>query len=251
MKLLLSKKDKLILAVLALLLVLVLVYIRFFYLEPLRTDLAMKKDTLSNEQKLLTALSRNSHNSQVTLESSRDLQQKVPVKPMQDQLVLDLEKAETISNSEIKSMNFTEDGQLEAADNSSSSSQSGTNNTQSSAADQTKTQSSADQANSSTGIKKITVQLSVDSPSYEDFETFIRTLESLKRIVEVESINYSGGQEIISQDQYLQPFTYSLTVSAYYMPGLTDLQEQLPRIDAPGPANKENPLSQFADLTNS
>jgi type IV pilus assembly protein PilO len=33
------------------------------------------------------------------------------------------------------------------------------------------------------------------------------------------------------------------------MPGLADLQAQLPKIDAPAPAKKENPLSTFADTT--
>ena len=47
-----------------------------------------------------------------------------------------------------------------------------------------------------TGLKKLTVSLSVESPTYEDLEKFIETLESLKRIVVVESINYTGGEEI-------------------------------------------------------
>jgi type IV pilus assembly protein PilO len=67
----------------------------------------------------------------------------------------------------------------------------------------------------------------------------------------VESINYTGGPEITSLDQEQTKLTYSLTVSAFYMPTLADLQAQLPHIDAPAPANKKNPLSQFTDTTNS
>jgi type IV pilus assembly protein PilO len=95
-------------------------------------------------------------------------------------------------------------------------------------------------------LKKLTVSLSVESPSYEDLEKFIDTLESLNRIVVVESISYSGGQEITSLDQEDEPLSYSLTISAFYMPSLTDLAAELPKIDAPAPAGKDNPLSQFS-----
>ena len=52
----------------------------------------------------------------------------------------------------------------------------------------------AQTANTVTGLKKLTISLSVESPTYEDLEKFIRTLESLNRIVVVESINYTGGR---------------------------------------------------------
>jgi type IV pilus assembly protein PilO len=81
-------------------------------------------------------------------------------------------------------------------------------------------------------------------------EKFISTLESLNRIVVVESINYSGGQEITSleKEPAADKLSYSLSVSAYYLPTLNDLIADLPKIDAPGPANKKNPLSAFTDI---
>lgn len=45
---------------------------------------------------------------QVT-KGTRELQKKVPVKPLQEQVILDLEKAENVANSKIKSMSFTKD----------------------------------------------------------------------------------------------------------------------------------------------
>ncbi|WP_141650897.1 hypothetical protein [Neobacillus massiliamazoniensis] len=93
--------------------------------------------------------------------------------------------------------------------------------------------------------------MSIESPNYAKFEKFIGTLESLKRIVVVESISYTGGQEITSLAQSTQPLSYNLTVSAFYMPILADLTAQLPKIDAPAPANKQNPLSQFPDTSKS
>jgi type IV pilus assembly protein PilO len=100
------------------------------------------------------------------------------------------------------------------------------------------------------GVKKLTVQLSVESQGYGEFEKFIDALEGLKRIVIVEAIDYSAGSELTSLDQGNKPFSYNLTVSAFYMPGLTDLKGQLPKIEAPNPAEKQNPLSQFPEVHN-
>ena len=53
----------------------------------------------------------------------------------------------------------------------------------------------------------------------------------------------SGGEEITSLDQEEPPLTYSLTFSAFYMPSLDDLAAEIPKIDAPKPAGKDNPLA--------
>lgn len=65
----------------------------------------------------------------------------------------------------------------------------------------------------------------------------------------VEAIDYSGGEEITTLAQEKEPLTYSLTISAYYLPELNDLIAELPKIDVPAPANKDNPLSTFSDTT--
>jgi type IV pilus assembly protein PilO len=272
MKLNFSKRDKLILSIGTLLLVLLILYVQNFYLVPLKNDLTFKQQSLSSEQKILATISRNTvSSSPVTIENTSELQQKVPVKPMQDQLILDLEKAETISDSKIKSMSFSQDGQVgQAANqtnkeqsppaNSGSTSTSNASNgttSQNSGSSGTPSQNTTNQGTASqqpsaaipSGIKKLTVQLSVESPSYEQFETFISTLESLKRIVVVEAINYTGEQEITNLNQVSQPLSYNLTISAYYMPNLEELQAQLPKIDVPAPAGKDNPLAQFPLVT--
>lgn len=258
-----SKRTNLILTTIIALLVLTIAYVQFFHLLPLKNELSTAQRSLESEQKLLEGLTGKTVNQpSVTLENTRVLQQKVPVKAMQDQFILDLEKAETISTSEIKSMSFSEDVQVEAAPNQDNQQNSTTTPTQpapqANSAAGSNTEPAASQGSASTkpmasmpsGIKKLSVVMNVESPTYQDFETFITTLESLKRIVVVEEISYSAGQETTSLESKDQPFSYSLTCSVYYMPSLEDLQSQLPSIDAPPPANKENPLTTFADMTN-
>ncbi|MEH7010528.1 pilus assembly protein PilO [Neobacillus niacini] len=263
MKLRLSKIDKIILLVGILLLVLLIVFAQFIKLTPLKSDVSMKQQSLATEQKLLEVVTQNKVDDTVkVVEDTRELQKKVPVKPLLEQFILDLEKAETISKSVISSMSFTKDADVMIPTTDTATENTTTDQSSAPNQDTTTTQQSGDTSQdasatsgqptapaASNGLKKLTVSLSVESPTYEDLEKFIETLESLDRIVVVESISYSGGEEITSLEQEDKPLAYSLTVSAYYLPTLDDLIAELPKIDAPAPANKKNPLSSFSDTT--
>ncbi|WML59575.1 hypothetical protein [Neobacillus sp. PS2-9] len=251
MRLYLSKKHKLIVAVGVLLLVLLIVYAQFFSLTPLKSDLGIKQQELKSEQKLLDIVSqKKAASAKTTTVDTKELQKKLPVGPLQEQFILDLEKAENVSNSQILSMGFAKDADValtsdQAAADSNAAQATTTNTVQTTAADPNAAQTQQPVTPVPAGLKKMTVQLSVESPKYEDLEKFIKTLESLQRLVVVEAITYSGGQEITSLGQDDAPISYSLTVSAFYMPTLADLAAEQPTIDAPAPAGKDNPLSQF------
>ena len=262
MKLRLSKIDKIIVGSGAFLIVIMIVYFQFFSLSPLRSDLSIKQQTLKTEQRLLDVVTqKKTETADSKPEDTVELQKKVPVQPLQEQFILDLEKAETVSNSEIKTMSFSKDAdvtvttdqansQTAATGQTSTAPQTAQDTASQAATNQTGTTQAGTQQQSTTstnGLKKLTVQLQVESPTYKELEKFIETLESLTRIVAVEAINYTGGQEVTSLETETQPLTYSLTVSAFYMPSLTDLQADLPKMDAPDPAGKDNPLSEFPE----
>ncbi len=251
MKLSLSKKNKLILLFSALLFVLFIVFAQFILLAPLKTDLKLKEQTLETEQQLVDSMMQNQvvESAEVT-EGTRELQKRVPVTPLQEQFILDLEKAENVSNSKISSMSFSKDVDVTIESNPAGTENAGTAEG-TTATEETATDPAIQQnaPAASNGLKKITVSLSVESPTYEDLEKFIETLESLKRIVVVEAINYTGGEEITTLEKEDEALSYSLTVTAYYLPLLNDLIAELPKIDAPAPANKKNPLSSFSDTT--
>ncbi|MEH6905574.1 pilus assembly protein PilO [Neobacillus drentensis] len=261
MKLRFSKRDSIIIGFVALLVLIILVYAQFFKLAPLKSDLGMKQQSLESEQKLLEIASqKKAEDTKKTSEDTKELQKKLPVEPLQEQLILDLEKAENLSNSKISSMSFSKDADVTtvadpASTETATSQQTTANQTTANQTpvnqgttnqDTAAQQAAASQVN---GMKKLTVSLSVESPSYEELEKFVGTLESLKRIIVVESISYSGGEEITSLAQEEKPLTYSLTFSAFYMPSLEDLAAEVPKVDAPKPAGKDNPLSQFSATT--
>ncbi|WP_413308478.1 hypothetical protein AA0X95_10085 [Bacillus sp. 1P10SD] len=246
MKLHFSKRDKLIVAVGALLLVLLIVYAQFFSLTPLKSDLRIKQQELESEQKLLDIVShKKAASTKTTTVDTKELQKKLPVGPLQEQFILDLEKAENVSNSQITSMGFSKDADVAVTSDQTAAQTTTTNTAQTTTADPNAAQTQQPVTPVPAGLKKMTVQLSVESQKYEDLEKFIETLESLQRLVVVEAITYSGGQEITSLNQEDAPISYSLTVSAFYMPTLADLAAEQPTIDAPAPAGKDNPLSQF------
>lgn len=259
----LSKLDKIILLAGSLLLVLVIVYGQFLKLTPLKSDVSMKEQSLNTEQKLLEAVTQKKVDETTkVVEDTRELQKKVPVKPLLEQFILDLEKAEIVSKSVISSMSFTKDADVvlatETPAENAPADQAATTGQETAAppAETGEATQEAAAANGqpvaapeSKGLKKLTVSLSVESPTYEDLEKFIETLESLERIVVVESISYTGVEEITTLEAELAPLTYSISVSAYYLPTLDDLIAELPKIDAPAPANKKNPLSSFSDTT--
>lgn len=224
-------------------------------LSPLKTDLETKEQSLQTEKQLLdTIINKKADETNKVVEDTRELQKKVPVTPLQEQFILDLERSENVSNSVVKSMSFSKDADVIIAppvqENAANVEATTDESLEVETVQEVAAEQEAQAANTITGLKKLTISLSVESPTYEDLEKFISTLESLNRIVVVESINYSGGKEITSLD--IEPadkkLSYSLSVSAYYLPTLNDLIAELPKIDAPAPANKKNPLSTFTDV---
>lgn len=194
---------------------------------------------------------------------SVELQRKVPVSPMVEQLVLDLEKAETVSNSKIESVTFAEsedaflppaepeavqsDTPADGAENSEApADQSG--NTQSESADAPPAQPVSAQETAALpaapeGLKRILISLEVTSSHYFDMEAFISELENQQRVAKVDLLTFNGVKELTSLNQEGEPLKYSLQVSAFYMDTLQDLKDETPKVAAPEPGGKLNPLN--------
>ncbi|MCQ6273521.1 LysM peptidoglycan-binding domain-containing protein [Bacillus sp. V3B] len=219
------------------LLTLLIVGIYFFVLYPKMGLIDQKEKELKTQQQLLSVLESKRVEPTKNKFASTSIQELVPVKPLTEQLLLDIEKAEVVSGSFVSRMSFAdsevniveetnvEDGQA-ASDNSG---------------EQEPTTISLPE-----GVKKITVSMNIESPSYFELEDFIGTLERSKRITVVESIDFTGSDEVIEADQEDEPLSFQVTLSAFYMPTLTDLIDQLPKMENPGPAKRKNPFSTFS-----
>jgi type IV pilus assembly protein PilO len=220
----------------------------FLYIAPMEESLALKKSQLKTEQQLNKTLeTRLSTASSSDFNSTMELQKTLPVDPMTEQLVLDLEKAEVVSNSYITAMEFSKDGQIVDSEQSNEQETTESNN----AVQGTESVSEVDiqPIQMPDGVSKTSVLVTVESASYFELEKFIATLEELQRIVMVESISFTGPEEILSLADEESKIKMELILNAFYLSGFDDLKSDNPKIETPAPANKRNPFPTFGDYS--
>lgn len=244
MKIKLSGNEKILIIGVSAILILIFSCIYFFVLYPKIEQIPLKETELASQEQLLSTLqSKTIDINSNTFQSAVSLQKMVPVKELSQQLILDIEKAEVVSGSFVTNMNF-ENGEVSYAVEQEETEQAELNEGEELEEEQVEENTIALPAE----VKKISVTLSVESPSYFEFEKFISNLENSERITVVEAIDFTAGEEIIEQEQYDKPLSYQVKIAAFYMPTLADLMEQLPKLETPEPADKKNPLPKFGDL---
>ncbi|MBY0099123.1 hypothetical protein [Mesobacillus maritimus] len=276
MSLRLSKQELLVLIAAVVIVSAVIFGGNYLFLNPKKTEISNKEQQLQTEEKLLATIEEKlAGTSAPSPQSVAELQKKVPVKQQLEQLILDLNQAEVISNSLISNMSFSEgdvaartleDAGAENTQETTDQTGEGTQNPQ--ATQETTNESSEVTQNPQStqeteategeeqyqplplpeGIKKLNVNLSVTSPSYKDLMDFLGALEGLNRRVVIESVAFSGSTELTNVEDKIQEFSYSITLSAFYMPTLEDLQDQLPELEVPAPGNKSNPFASSPDV---
>ncbi|CAN7302747.1 hypothetical protein [Rossellomorea sp. LjRoot5] len=229
------------------LLVLFLIFggVWFFYL-PVMNQKESVQSEIQTETQLIKALdSKIGSIKQDSFENSSSLQQKVPVKPLTQQLLIDLQKAEIVSDSFITSIEFTE-GAVALPVTAETT---GTTIEESAETNAGEPSNSPDTPADALpqGLQKLTATMSVEAKSYFEIEKFIKKLEELHRIVEVEQISFSGPPEMQQYQDEVENIQLNIVVSAFYLPGLVELEKELPKLDAPLPSNKKNPFQQFPE----
>jgi type IV pilus assembly protein PilO len=168
-----------------------------------------------------------------------ELQKKLPVEPVLEQFLLDLEKAETVSGSFITSMSFGEEGTDEATNLVEEYIQEAQGSTN---AEEESVEENLTEDGIPGGIERLTVNLTVEAPSYFELEAFLKAIEETRRISKIDELSFSGNEEAISTNTRPEKLTYSLTISTFYYPRLVELKDQLPPLEIPNPSQKMNPL---------
>ncbi len=248
------------------------VYGYFGLLSPLHQRIEAVDTEMKQQEVLLKTASESIAVTTQTSENTFALQEEVPVKPLVDQLMLQFEKAEVLSDSLILTMDFTDGNELEEEEvvaeeettDDTASEDTATNDTAENEADTTEASNEVEDDISNQnetvepsetpipavpevlpkGVKKITAKMSVVSKDYDGIRKFITTIEELKRVIVVEGITFTGMDEleIASADAVTDQLKYEITISAYYLPELTDYLKDLPKGEFPAPNGKEDPL---------
>ncbi|EDL64691.1 hypothetical protein [Bacillus sp. SG-1] len=242
-----EKREWLLMAGSIILGVCILAGVYFLLYNPVQKEIDVRAQELETEEKLISILEEKTSNiEQETFQNSISLQKKVPVKPMTEKLLLDLEKAETISDSFISSIQFSEGDVILPL--TSQSAEEDIENLSSDDSEDSGEVNGETQEILPQGLKKLNAILSVESPSYFEMEKFLEVLEELDRITEIEQIAFEGPEESIIQGDSYDKVSYKLLVAAFYLPDLMQLIEEMPSLNSPPPANKVNPFSSYSDL---
>ncbi|WP_040207786.1 pilus assembly protein PilO [Neobacillus jeddahensis] len=248
MNLELSRKHLIILIFSLVVIVLLAVGSYYLYIVPVQNNLELKKSELkTSTQELSIIRNKLKQASDQTVESTMELQEKVPVKRLQDQLLLNIEKAEIVSDSVITNMklNGTESDEDELATTETTT----TNNQNTQTDTDEKTENSSQQdITLPNGMRKTSILITGEAKTYFEMEKFLTELTSLSRIIKIDQLKFTGREEIYSVDQATEPLKFEVTISAYYYPSLLDLQKEIPPLDTPDVSNKKNPLSEFSEV---
>lgn len=247
MNLRLEKKHYFILLAAAAASVFIYIIAFYLYINPMKSSLALKENQLNMEQQLNSTLeARLAAVNETDFSSTVELQKRLPVDPMVEQLVLDIEKAEIVSNSLVSSIEFNAEQQegtpLQQETTTAAEDESG---------DQVAVTESevAVMGSQPEGLMKTSANIIVKAENYFGLEKFISTLESLRRVVVVESISFNGPEEVFTVSDEEVSIEMSLTINAFYFPNLVDLKDYNPQIQTPAPANKRNPFPTFGDYS--
>lgn len=245
MNLQLSKKNLIILTAGLLLAIGLTAGSYYIFVLPLHDQLSRKQNELQMANQQLTIVESNlTQTNEKTILTTMELQKQVPVKRLLDQLLLDIEKAEVISDSNILELRLDgtdEDEEVDLLETAAAEEQVGEG-------EEAESPEVVDgEGQLPNGIRQITLSLGGEAETYFELERFIESLESLKRIVKVEALSFTGLNEIYSVEQETEKVEFELSLAAYYYPSLEELQKELPPLDVPAVSNKQNPLSGFSD----
>ncbi|MGB5944606.1 LysM peptidoglycan-binding domain-containing protein [Paenisporosarcina sp.] len=212
----LTKKQKEIgLIVLSSLFCLIMIaYAYFTFYVPKKDSLAVAETTLTTDRQVLFALEQQlADQPETPIVSSLELQKKVPIDPLTELIILQVEKAEVVSNSLVQSMGFSQGPfVIEAPPEGVET------------------------------LQQLLVTLTIETSTYSTLETFIDEIEKLDRILIVDNIAFSSPGEVTTEEVDPAKLQLSLSFTAFYRPDLLELVDEGPKVDTPAPAEKSDPL---------
>jgi len=239
----LKKIQTTLIVVLALLLIGLLAYF-FFVIQPLKHDVADKERELALEEEVLASI----ENSQEDVETYEDheihaLLRTLPVYPWIDHWMLDLEKAELISNTEISrytfakgmlaSTRFTAQEDDVEGDSEEEVVEEEENNVVVEVDDEFDLESEDTISDDNIvvlgddeEVNQVTANMSVSAESYEELFQFLYEIENLDRFTEIYALSFAAPSEAMilldQEEETSSELLFDVNVSTYYLEDLVD-----------------------------
>lgn len=211
-----SQKEKALIVLAIVFLLALAAYSYFMVYTPARDAKLQAEQLLSSERDVLmglqTQLKELPEGEKI---SASALQQKVSIEPLSELIVLQIEQAELLSGSLVTNIAIAEEPvvlpvPVEGLEN----------------------------------LQQVQTTVSIEVADYKNITTFIKEIEAMDRILIVDSIDFGAMDEVTQADQETENIEVSMSFSAYFRPDLIALLDTLPKVDAPPPAGKANPLPQ-------
>ncbi|MDQ0481432.1 hypothetical protein [Guptibacillus hwajinpoensis] len=252
-----NRTRNLLTAVGLLLPILGLVLFYMFSFLPQKQEVERLETQVSQNEDVIRALEEKADDKQDESYDTNALQRMVPVKPLVDQFILDLNQAELVSRSKIQQLDFVDEvlnpeQYAEESDSEESANAEAQENQPSEETGETieedpeviPTEATETVPGLPEGIQSVNVSMAMISDNYPSLRTFLQSIEGLPRMAMVSGLSFTGKPESVSFDdsEGKDEILYTADVSTFYIPTLTDLRDHTPSIDYPEPADKENPL---------
>ncbi len=223
------QKDIALLVLASLFFALLVSYSWFQLYTPAREANAQAVSDLAAQREVIFELQRQVAAKPVEQSSSSmPLQRKVPVLPLEDSILLQLEKAEVKSNTLIRNVAFNQD-ELEGAP------------------PELTEEGEPITDDPARSLTELTIDVELTATSYEAMDRFIREVEAMERIFVIQAIELETPEEVREAGVEKELIELTLSFQAFYRPDLVELQPEVPKLDAPMPAGKEDPTTGVGD----
>lgn len=209
-----SQKEKALIALAVLFLLALGFYSYFLLYAPAQDAREQAQQSLRSERDVLMALQTQVKElPEGETVSTLELQKKVSIDPLSELMVLQIEEAELVSGTQIEAI------QLAEADVELPIPVEGLEN-----------------------LKEVETTVAFSAENYGEITDFISEIEEMERILVIEAINFGANPEVREVVEETERLQVTLSFAAYYRPDLIALEDTVPKIDAPSPADKQDPL---------
>ncbi|MYL72191.1 hypothetical protein GLW00_15200 [Halobacillus litoralis] len=209
------------------------------FLTPYKEQVAEQEDSLAQEQKILSAIESNKEESKrEQILTSRTIQQQLPVVPLIDQLLIGLDRAENASTSLINSISIADsESSLTIKEPEDEFVDKGGNNEEAEGLDTEVDKPIDDEAEQLIeGLHTLQFTVDVTSENYDEMLGFIKEIQSLSRVVQIESVQFDAPENE-------NELGYSIVMNSYYQPLYAELANEAPQYHYGGSPNKVDPFA--------
>lgn len=209
------------------------------FIEPYQDEVKEKQVMVEQEQRILAAIENNQEDDErEQIISSRAMQQQLPVIPLIDQLLIGLDRAENASTSMINSIAISDSETVIPILDEEAELDEEERDVEAPVRDEPEMDEPGDEDVEQIidGIHTLQFAIDVTSENYNEMVTFMKEIQSLSRVIQIESIQF----DIPENENELG---YSLILNSYYQPLYADLRNEAPQYHYGGSPNKVNPFT--------